>query len=85
MPSSNVEGETEALLRRGAMYDGFGELTEARADLERALALADGAKAAYQHVRIRFVLSSVTASEGKFSEAEQHRVVCRGGRTGERA
>ena len=69
--ASNVEGETEALLRRGVIYDGLGELTKARADLEHALALADGAKAAYQHVRIRFALSSVTASEGRFSEAER--------------
>ena len=32
--ASNVEGQTEVALRRGAMMDAFGEYKEARADLE---------------------------------------------------
>jgi tetratricopeptide (TPR) repeat protein len=67
--SSNVEGETEVLLRRGAMYDAIGEGRQAKPDLERAQDLAEGAKAAYQHVRIRLTLGSVAASEGRFEEA----------------
>jgi hypothetical protein len=48
---SNVEGLTEVSLRRGAVQDAFGEYKEARADLERALKLADRAEASYQQCR----------------------------------
>src|SRR6185503_11157517 len=68
---SNVEGLTEVSLRRGAVQDAFGEYKEARADLERALKLADRAEASYQQVQVRLALSSVTASEGRFTESEQ--------------
>ena len=65
----DMEGLTEVLLRRGAMYDSFNELKNARADLERALARATDVNATNQQVRARLALSSVTASEGRFSEA----------------
>ena len=52
----DIEGQTEVLLRRGAMFDSFGELKAARADLERALGLATGIKAIHQQVRARPVV-----------------------------
>jgi len=67
----DVEGQTEVLLRRGAMYDSFGELKAARKDLEGALSFATGLNVTYQQVRARLALSSVTASEGRFSDAER--------------
>ncbi len=67
--SSDVEGQTELLIRRGAVFDTLGDLKSARADLERALGLATTAAATWQQVRARLVLSSVTASEGHFTES----------------
>ena len=69
--ASDVEGETGVLLRRGAMYDTFSDFAPARANLERALALATSSKAVSQRVRIQLSLSSVTASEGGFGESER--------------
>jgi len=67
----DVEGQTEVLLRRGAMYDSFGELKAARKDLEAALSLATELNVTYQQVRARLKLSSVMASEGRFGDAER--------------
>ena len=69
--ASDVEGETEVLLRRGAVYDTFENFKEARSDLERAVTLATGSKSVSQRVRIELSLSSVTASEGKYGESER--------------
>jgi tetratricopeptide (TPR) repeat protein len=69
--ASDIEGETEVLLRRGAMHDAFTEVKEARADLERALTLSKASDITYQRVRAILALSSVTASEGDFAEAER--------------
>jgi tetratricopeptide (TPR) repeat protein/predicted Ser/Thr protein kinase len=68
---SDVEGETEVLLIRGAALDATVEVKSARADLERALALATDAKSLYQQVRAQLSLSSVTASEGHLAESER--------------
>jgi len=69
--ASDVEGETEVLLRRGDMFNALGDLKHSRIDLERALSLATNAGAVAQRVRARLALSSVTASEGNFSESER--------------
>jgi len=69
--ASYAEGETEVLIRRGMMLDTLGELKIARTNLERALALATSAGRIHQQVRSRAALSSVTASEGRFAEAEK--------------
>jgi tetratricopeptide (TPR) repeat protein len=69
--ATDIEGETEVLLRRGAMWDSVNERKKARPDLERARALASDANAPYQLVRARLSLSSVTASEGRFGDAER--------------
>ncbi|HEX6160234.1 MAG TPA: hypothetical protein VF111_08725, partial [Thermoanaerobaculia bacterium] len=69
--ASDIEGQTEVLLTRGRILDGFGELKEARADFDRALALAQHSDRIYQRVRIQLALASVTASEGRFADAER--------------
>ena len=67
----DLEGQTEVLLRRGSVLDSFGELKSARENLERALALATSTGSAYQQLRARLSLSSVTASEGRLEEARR--------------
>ena len=69
--ASNLEGETEVLLRRGTLLDGSNEVAKARADVDRALSLATTAKSLSQQVRARLTLSSIRATEGQFSEAMQ--------------
>jgi tetratricopeptide (TPR) repeat protein len=69
--AANLEGETEVLIQRGKFYDAIGEIGKARTDLERALQIALPLKGTHQIVRTRLALSSVTASEGNFSEAEK--------------
>ncbi len=69
--ASNTEGETEVLLRRGSFLNAVGDLRAARDDLERALALATGSGARAQSVRARLALASVTASVGRYEEAER--------------
>jgi eukaryotic-like serine/threonine-protein kinase len=68
---SDVEGETDVLLTRGSALDAMGELKAARTDLERALLLATDSKMVYLQVRARLSLSSVTASEGHYADAER--------------
>jgi tetratricopeptide (TPR) repeat protein/predicted Ser/Thr protein kinase len=67
---SEIEGETQVLLARGKALDIFGELRAARADLERALRLANDSKIDYQQLGARLALSSITASEGRYAEAQ---------------
>lgn len=69
--ASNVEGETEALLRRGMFLDATGEASTARGDLERALALATGSGSRAQSIRGRLALGSLAASEGQYADAER--------------
>jgi tetratricopeptide (TPR) repeat protein len=69
--SSNAEGETEVLLRRGGFLDAVGAADEARADLERAQSLADGARSRAQLVRARLALGSLTATQDRYVEAER--------------
>lgn len=69
--SSDVEGETEVLLNRGAMLDVKGDGQAARRDLERALMLATSSKSVYQRVRTQLALSSVIASEGNMAESDR--------------
>jgi serine/threonine protein kinase len=69
--TSNEEGEAEVLIRRGVLFDALVEPKLARVDLERALAIAERSKATYQHVHAQLALSSVTASDGNFEEAQR--------------
>jgi tetratricopeptide (TPR) repeat protein len=67
--ASNIEGETEVLLRRELTQEDRGDLHAARADLERAMALARNSRSAFQQIRAQLALSRVTASQGQFGEA----------------
>ncbi len=67
--ASDVEGETEALLLRGAFLDSLGEVKDARAALERARTLASTTSNRFQTARADLRLSSVTATEGRFAES----------------
>ena len=69
--ASNVEGETEVLLRREVALENAGDLQAARADLERAITLADGSRSTFQQVRARLAMSRVAAIQGQFGEAER--------------
>ena len=68
---SDIEGETQVLVARGIALDGAGELSAARTDLERALHLATDSKAFYQQIQARLALSSVTASQGRYADAQK--------------
>jgi tetratricopeptide (TPR) repeat protein len=69
--SSNVEGEAEVLIKRGALLDVSGDFSGARAALESGLAKAQAIKNAFQIVRAQMHLSSVTALEGRAVESER--------------
>ena len=68
--NADQEGQTEVLLRRGAFYESLGELSAARATLERAAGLAANI-AKYYELRCRLALGNVTASEGRYADAEK--------------
>jgi serine/threonine protein kinase/predicted Zn-dependent protease len=68
---SNLEGETEVLLRRGTLLDGSNEGAKARGDIDRAVSLATTAKSLSQQVRARLILSSIMATAGQLSDAMQ--------------
>lgn len=68
---ANVEGEAEALLRRGMILSAVGDLAGAHAALERVLALTADARYVVQRLRARFELAAVLSSRGRFAEAEQ--------------
>ncbi len=67
---SNVEGETEVLLRRGIFHDARGALADARRDLERARTLASGSGSTAQFIRARLAMGSLMVTAGKYAEAE---------------
>ena len=69
--STNTEGETEVLISRGRLLDSFSEPAAARAALERAVEKARAIGNRFQVVRAEMLLGGVTASEGRFSQAEQ--------------
>ncbi len=67
--ASNVEGVTEALLRRGGFLRTIGNVDDARVALERARALAVSVKNRPQELRARLRLSAVTAREGGLTDS----------------
>ena len=70
--ASNIEGQTEVLLRRGAFLNSVGEIVQARTVLNRAATLAATASE-NTSLRVRTMLeqASVTASEGRLADAEK--------------
>ncbi len=69
--ASNAEGETEVLIRQGALYQNFARLPQASETLGRALTMAQASRNAHQVVRAQMQLSSLTASQGRLSDAER--------------
>jgi tetratricopeptide (TPR) repeat protein/predicted Ser/Thr protein kinase len=69
--ASNVEGQVEVLLRRGAYLNGIGDITHAKPALEEASRLAETLRSRSQQIRAQIQLSSVATWEGRFSEAEK--------------
>jgi tetratricopeptide (TPR) repeat protein/predicted Ser/Thr protein kinase len=69
--STNVEGEIETLIRRGAFLNSVLDLRGARAALERAESLAVQVGSRAQEIRAQLTLSSVTAAEGLWEDADK--------------
>jgi tetratricopeptide (TPR) repeat protein len=69
--ASNAEGKAEVLLRRGTFLNTIGEFPAARETINEALALAEPLQHHEQAIRARLQLSSVIASEGRFTEAQE--------------
>lgn len=67
--SSNVEGEAEALLRKGMLLNNSGELAAAQETLEEVVRLA-GQRLISQRVRARFQLARVAVGQGRPDEIE---------------
>jgi tetratricopeptide (TPR) repeat protein len=66
---SNVEGQAETLLRRGAYLNALDDLPEARATLERVQALVPTFDSPSHQVRVQLQMATLTASEGRFADA----------------
>jgi tetratricopeptide (TPR) repeat protein len=69
--SSNTEGETEVLIGRGRLLDSVSDFAPARIALERARDNSRAIGNPFQSARAEMLLGGVTASEGRFAEAEQ--------------
>jgi tetratricopeptide (TPR) repeat protein len=69
--ASRVEGEAEALVRKGSRLAGTGDLAGARASLEQAIGLTSDKRYLPQRIRGQFHLARVTMSEGRFADGEK--------------
>ena len=68
---SNLEGVTEVLYQRGFSLNMLNHLSEARAQLEKALEVTKVTSNQYQRIRVLLVLSSVSGAEGGAVQADQ--------------
>jgi tetratricopeptide (TPR) repeat protein len=69
--ASNTEGQTEVLIRKGALFDSQGDFDKARPALESAIRAAQAIQSQYHVLRAQLALSAVTASDGRFVESER--------------
>ena len=67
--ASNVEGEIEALIRRGRILSEKTDIPGARMVLDRAKTLAANLESRAQEIRARLVLATLVTSEGRYDEA----------------
>ena len=67
--ASDVEGQTEALLERALLFNGLGELPNAREALNAAAVLAQQTGNPFQQIRSELLMSSLIGSEGHFEKA----------------
>ncbi len=68
---SNQEGRVEVLFQRGVLYFAPGKLTEAQAQLEKALDLLKTTENTYQLTKTKLELSLVYRDEGNIDRAKQ--------------
>jgi tetratricopeptide (TPR) repeat protein len=68
--ASNTEGVVEVLLARGRWLNERERLAASRQDLELAVRMSTDSQLEHQRIRGMLQLSSLTASEGRFEEAE---------------
>lgn len=69
---SDLEGQVEVLLQRALLYARWSRPVDARAQAERALAMASAAQLEHQRVRAGLLASTALLSEARFDEAEEH-------------
>jgi len=69
--STNKEGQTEVLLRRGSFLNIRGEFEPARESVEKARDIARTNGNQFQTIRAEMLLGSVMASQSRGAEAEQ--------------
>jgi tetratricopeptide (TPR) repeat protein len=68
--ASNLEGEMEALLRKGRGLSGLNSVDAARTNLEQVIQMAADSKFLSYRVRAQFELARVNTLSGSFAEAE---------------
>ena len=68
----NQEGQAEVFYQRGAMFNLGNRVAEARAALEKALALSLMTNNQYQRINTLLQLSSVAFTEGRTPQAQQY-------------
>lgn len=69
---SNQEGVSEVLYSRGALLNGLDKTAEARAQLERALKIAEILQSRHQQIKTMLELSSVSYTEGNGTQAQEY-------------
>jgi serine/threonine protein kinase/Tfp pilus assembly protein PilF len=69
---SNLEGAAEAHYQRGLLFNNLGKLSEASAQLERALEMARTIDSKHQQIKTLLLLARVSDSGGKTTPAWQY-------------
>ena len=69
--SGDVEGEAEALLRRGTLLNAMGSSDEAEDALGRVTAMTSDSRYVFQNLRARFEMATLRSSRGRFADAER--------------
>ena len=68
---SNIEGQTEILIRKGLLLTNRGEYGKAQPILERAVQAAQTLESPSHLIRAQLALGDVIASQGRFTDAER--------------
>lgn len=67
----NLEGVAEVLYRRGTLFNSVDKTADARAQLEKALQIADTVASKHQQIKTMLQLSSVYYTEGHTARAQE--------------
>lgn len=68
--ATRVEGEAEALIRKGSRQTALGDYRGARVSVERAIAITADDRYLPQQTRAQFHLARITLAEGRVADAE---------------